>query len=88
MSWTKDELLKGLRCERCEEEGNYGFGKPRHYDQEMWVYMDLSGCTRVCCRKHVPCGNKNGAMLDSLDEEGSAPWFGAQKISDILGDDK
>ena len=67
---TKEELLRGLRCETCSE--NRVFGKvPNSEPDNLYVYTDLTGRTRCFCKEHI-------SFYDGT------PKWGAVLLSEVL----
>ena len=89
MSWSIEELIQGIRCEKCYPRA---FGEMvNDNDDNLFLYKDLGGNTRCFCKKHMSFCNEDGAIakegesftIDSPDVE---PCFGAELKSDILND--
>ena len=74
MSWTKEELIEGIRCEKCYPRA---FGQMVNDEADnLYLYKDLGGNTRCFCKKHMGfCG-----------EGYKTPQFGARLKSEILND--
>ena len=73
------DFLKGLRCETCSEQRVFG-SPPNSKPDNLYVYLDFSGSTRVFCKNHMSYGKDgSGAILD-FDEEHDYPLFGAKLI--------
>ena len=82
MSWTKNEIIEGIRCERCYPRA---FGEMVDDSAEnLYLYTDLGGNTRCFCKKHMSYGkNGSGAML-KYEDDWDYPCYGAKLKSEIM----
>ena len=85
MTFTKEKLLEGLRCETCSE--NRVFGEvPNSEPDNLYVYIDLSGKTRCFCKKHMT-RTKNGGDIMGTYENNDRVCYGAVLLSEVLKDE-
>lgn len=65
-----EELILGLRCETCFDQRVFGH-PPDSSPENLFVYLDLGGSTRVFCKIHMAFSKEK-------------PCYGAQLISELL----
>lgn len=83
---NKDEIIKGLRCETCNKERQ--FGSPPNTDPDnLYIYFDLSGAVRCFCIEHMSFFTEHGGMVDHT-EPNTKVGYGAELISDILNENQ
>ncbi len=89
MSWTKDELIDGVRCEKCYPRA---FGEMVNDNADnLFLYKDLGGNTRCFCKKHMSFCKKDGMSCYegksfTIDTPGVKPSYGAILKSEIICD--
>ena len=82
MSWTKEEIIEGIRCEKCYPRN---FGEMVDDSSEnLYIYKDMGGNTRCFCVKHMTFLTEEGAMTN-FEKEGAKVGYGDELKSEILG---
>ncbi len=71
MSWTKNEIIDGIKCETCMEERTFG-NIPNDNPDNLYIYKDLGGNTRCFCKNHMSFTEKN------------EPYYGAIRKDKLL----
>ena len=82
MTWTKKEIIEGIKCEKCMEERTFG-NIPDSSPENLYLYKDLGGNTRCFCIEHMTFFTKDGAMTNHKDNESNV-GYGAELKSKIL----
>jgi hypothetical protein len=82
---NKDDIIEGVKCERCYPRR---FGQMvNDEDDNLYLYVDLSGHTRCFCKLHMIYFDTMGAMKNyeqSLLDKSVVPGYGAVLKSKIL----